>query len=208
MTSEKIYFCSSPAIDWRLSGNNTIDALLQPDPLIYSSPASLEQLYRYVDTTKGLGAVPHPPKKIPKKERKDVSARTMSSPTQPKKGMVDFDGLPVTYYRVPTPQPATPTKARTLVSSTASPSPSPSSKRKRANEGAAVSPSDRGRGSKWLDWEDQMIKDSIVAVGEKNTDWHAILKQINARRSAEEQRTLNSLKLHWLKPLKGKMLDS
>lgn len=209
MSSEKTYYCSSPALDWRLSGNHTIDAQLQPDPLIYSSPASLEHLYCHVDAEKGLGIVPRPPKKTPKKERKDASASTMSSPSQPRKGMVDFDGLPVTYIRVPASQPGTPTKARALVANSPLASPSPAGKRKRAPGSAAASPSDRGKvGSKWSAWEDQLIKDSIVAVGEKNTDWHDILKQINAKRSGDEHRTLNSLRLHWIKVLKAKMLAS
>lgn len=109
-------------------------------------------------------------------------------------------------------QPSTPSKVTSKVTCSsengyASASPLPS-KRKKVNGDSAASPSSTKGGSKWTEWEDQLIKDSIVAHGEKGSDWHAILAAINGNRTGEEPRTINSLRLHWRSPLKGRMLDS
>jgi hypothetical protein len=105
-------------------------------------------------------------------------------------------------------QPTTPCKADySSEHGHASASPSPS-KRKKSDGEFIASPSSTKGGSKWSAWEDQLIKDSIVAHGEKGSDWHAILAAINDNRTGEEPRTINSLRLHWRSPLKGRMLDS
>jgi hypothetical protein len=84
-------------------------------------------------------------------------------------------------------------------------SPSPSPKRKRKT-GATSSPR-RTAGMKWSVEEERVIKRSVVVYGEVGTNWHDILQDLNAQRSANEQRSMHSLKQHWTVAMRAKMMD-
>jgi hypothetical protein len=208
MTSSQIgktYYCSSPALDWRLSGINTIDACITPDPLIYFSEAAVEQLYQHVDIEKGLGILPPRPKSIQKQFKSKKSTKmAINAATSFKRDVENDKALAVSERGLSAP-PSTPSKkSREGADNPASSSPS---KRKRDTDEAA-SPSTRGRNKqKWADWEDKILREAIVTAGEKAVDWPDIVNLINANRNSEEPRTAKSIRMHFNQTIKGKMMQ-
>lgn len=231
MVSNKIYYCSSPALDWRLSGNDTIDGYLQPDPLIYPTPASLQGLLQYTDIESGLGIPPPRPSILPNLPRK-MNSQTHDivptirreegnlpsfGPRTPSSQSGSRDGSQISPFRAASSATSvtTPSKMPKYPITTTPTSPSPLGKRMRVANETQDSPTKQkgrasaGAGNKWAVWEDQLIKANIVTYGEKGVDWRAILEETNKRRAEEGEgaRTLNALKLHWIKLLKLKMLE-
>lgn len=201
----KMYYCSSPALDWRLSGINTIDACITPDPLIYFSEAAVEQLYQHVDIQKGLGIPPPRPKSIQKQTNTEKSLE-MSSSTKNNvfaKAIVDTDEISAASKRSQPAQPSTPSK-KARKGDITSTSISPTKDKRDSQVGA--SPSVRGKNqSKWSAWEDDMMKEAVVCLVDKHLDWKALHAQINEGRQGEAPRSLESVKKHWVQSMKAKM---
>lgn len=232
MASNKTYYCSSPALDWRLSGIDTSDGYLEPDPLIYPTTESLQKLLEETDLEKGLGIPPPGPVILPKLTRKMNTLREdtfpivkqeggylsplapQTPPSSQSKCRVESQNSPINAASSATSGSA-PSKVPMYLRNSTPTSPSPLGKRARVASETEGSPTKRkgrlsaGAGNKWAIWEDQLIKVNIVNHGEKGVDWHAILKEMNKRRveEGEVDRTLNALKLHWTKSLKLKMLE-
>jgi hypothetical protein len=102
---------------------------------------------------------------------------------------------------------ATPKRARARGSSTTQdPHSSPSSSKKKVVPESSNSTPTRIGSSKWTEWEDMVVMKSIVAFGEKGSDWNGVLKEINARRSTEDPRTKDALRSRWAKILKPKLV--
>jgi hypothetical protein len=96
----------------------------------------------------------------------------------------------------------TPTKVTHKIDS----SPSPTSRSKVKKASTEPRTLTRTCGVKWEEWEDQMIMKSIVMVGERGTDWHAMLETINGIRSSDSPRTMPGLKQHWSCMMKPKLI--
>lgn len=206
MTSGRTYYCSSPALDWRLTGNTAIEGSLQPDPLIYSSKEAMEQLYKHVDTEKGLGMPPPRPKMIKKIEKVDHSAIKTSAINRADLVKGRATSQPTAALSLKSPgRPPVLTKKSHLAPDATIILPSSSEKRKRDSKEAPIT-STRGKlKQKWTDWEDRILREAIVFAGEKVVDWRAIHDQINKGRQPEESRTAMSIRMHYNQIIKGKM---
>ena len=231
MPLDKTYYCSSPALDWRLSGASTVQGHLQPDPLVYSTNEQIKRLVQGIDVEHGLGIPPpRPPLLSPSMDKKTKlnqaleevvlvkagkSANGKGGEQVRRKACPDSPSTPPSGYKgeqgemgKPCATPKTSNLPAGLPSTPPAPlrsppSPSPTGKRKRVDSEQGT-PS-RSRGVKWAAWEDAVIVKAIIAHGEKGTDWHAVLAEINAKRD-DGPRTLSGVKQHWTVQMKGKLL--
>lgn len=215
MTQEKQYYCSSPALDWRLSGRNTVEGELRPDPLIYYTEASVTHLFRHTDPYTGLGKLPPLstlPTEVLKIPLKQPSKATFVSSKLPQTKTSDSKSTTSVGEKTST-ESMTENPLTTAESTGKVPSTPPSKAARKSKSSLSASPhklsspSSAKKQNKWCAEEEKCIVKALITSGEKGIDWVAVLKDINALRHIDEPRTMKSVKMHWSAQMKPALLS-
>jgi hypothetical protein len=101
--------------------------------------------------------------------------------------------------------PSTPCKHKSSLPTTPASRSSTGSKSSKKGSDMGTPSRAGGTSMKWAGWEDTLICDAILMVGEKGISWHEVTDQINKKRGQEVSRSVGGVRIHWTGTLKPRL---
>ena len=226
MDGERRYFCSSPALDWRLCGIDTISAELLADPILYSQQESWDRLHQHVNLEQGLGLPPPTPSpdRLPQRQArliltpprrsnmpvKGETALSISPLRQGENATEEANESPPPKVAKSRPQATYSSKKGRKPTALEPPAPITPQKRKSPSEPSPrkTRSASNSRPVRWNKTEDVCILKAIVKAAESVIDWNALTEEINSLQPESTEQTRNGVQKHWVHTMKPSILKS